>query len=241
MKLSKVVITVFMLVSALSHSAFAQLSDLHYLPPLKQKDNNIGFQEQAIYLSTPETAPFTVNIYQGTNTIPISSISLSNASPYVYNLASGDNNITFVDDAKTGEVLTSSGLRFESTNGKRFYVNHRGSQNSQGSSLTSKGRAALGKRFRWGGGPVINGDQNINATLGIMASEDNTTIQLSGYDPSIVFRKGSVYNGITDDSYSITLDKGESFVFEYPIYENLIYSPTKVYDEWQLVYNSDMR
>ena len=100
--------------------SFAQLSDLHYLPPLKQKDNNIGFQEQAIYLSTPETAPFTVNIYQGTNTTPISSISLSNASPYVYNLASGDNNITFVDDAKTGEVLTSSGLRFESTNGKRF-------------------------------------------------------------------------------------------------------------------------
>ena len=132
MKLSKVVITVFILVSALSHSAFAQLSDLHYLPPLKQKDNNIGFQEQAIYLSTPETAPFTVNIYQGTNTTPISSISLSNASPYVYNLASGDNNITFVDDAKTGEVLTSSGLRFESANGKRFYVNHRGSHPSQG-------------------------------------------------------------------------------------------------------------
>ncbi len=232
MKLSKVVITVFILVSALSHSAFAQLSDLHYLPPLKQKDNNIGFQEQAIYLSTPETAPFTVNIYQGTNTTPISSISLSNASPYVYNLASGDNNITFVDDAKTGEVLTSSGLRFESANGKRFYVNHRGSHPSQGSSLTSKGRAALGKRFRWGGGPVINGSQNINATMGIMASEDNTTIQLSGYDPSIVFRKGSVYNGITDDSYSITLDKGESFVFEYPIYESLIYSSTKVYDEW---------
>ena len=212
--------------------SFAQLSDLHYLPPLKQKDDNIGFQEQAIYLSTPETTPFTVNIYQGTNTTPISSISLSNASPYVYNLANGDNNITFVDDAKTGEVLTSSGLRFESANGKRFYVNHRGSQASQGSSLTSKGRAALGKRFRWGGGPVINGSQNINATMGIMASEDNTTIQLSGYDPSIVFRKGSVYNGITDDSYSITLDKGESFVFEYPIYESLIYSPTKVYDEW---------
>jgi len=100
----------------ITHATFAQLSDLHYLPPLKQKDNNIGFQEQAIYLSTPEITPFTVNIYQGTNTTPISSFSLSNASPYVYNLANGDNNITFVDDAKTGEVLTTSGLRFESVN-----------------------------------------------------------------------------------------------------------------------------
>ncbi|WP_367271521.1 IgGFc-binding protein, partial [Nonlabens sp.] len=231
MKLAKVVITVFMLVSALSHSAFAQLSDLHYLPPLKQESNNIGFQVQAIYLSTPETTEFDVKVYQGTDPTPIKTIKLSNLNPYIYSLGNGDNNVTFVDNDNTGKVLSDSGLRFESENGERFYVNHRGAQSAQGSSLTSKGRAALGKRFRWGGGPVIFGDDT-NATLGIMATEDGTTVEISGYDPSIVFRKGSDVDAITDDRLSITLNKGQSYVLEYAIRNLPNFKTNITYDEW---------
>ncbi|WP_300980461.1 Ig-like domain-containing protein, partial [Nonlabens sp.] len=127
--------------------------------------------------------------------------------------------------------MSDSGLRFESENGERFYVNHRGAQASQGSSLTSKGRAALGKRFRWGGGPVIYGDDT-NATLGIMATENNTTIEISGYDPSIVFRKGSDVDAITDDRLSITLNRGQSYVLEYAIRNLPNWSASKTYDEW---------
>ena len=214
-----------------SSKLHAQLSDLHYLPPLKQERNNIGFQGQAIYLSTPVVNPFTVNVYQGTNTTPVITITLSNASPYVYPLANGDNNITLVNEANTGVVISNSGLRFESVNGEKFYVNHRGAQSAQGSSLTSKGRAALGKRFRWGGGPVIQGD-NTNATLGMMATEDGTTVQVFGYDPSIVFRRGSDNDAITDDQLSITLNKGQSFVLEYPIRNLSTYNSSKLYDEW---------
>uniref|UniRef100_UPI00261DFCC7 IgGFc-binding protein n=1 Tax=Nonlabens sp. TaxID=1888209 RepID=UPI00261DFCC7 len=214
-----------------SSNIFAQLSDLHYLPPLKQESNNIGFQAQAIYLSTPETTAFNVKVYKGTNTIPSQTISLSNTKYEIYALDNGDNNVTFVDNDNTGKVLSNSGLRFESENGERFYVNHRGAQSSQGSSLTSKGRAALGKRFRWGGGPVINGDDT-NATLGIMATEDNTTVEISGYDPSIVFRQGSDVDAITDDRLSITLNKGQSYVLEYPIRNLPNWLATKKYDEW---------
>ena len=214
-----------------SSKLHAQLSDLHYLPPLKQERNNIGFQGQAIYLSTPVVNPFTVNVYQGTNTTPVITITLSNASPYVYPLANGDNNITLVNEANTGVVISNSGLRFESVNGEKFYVNHRVAQSSQVSSLTSKGRAALGKRFRWGGGPVIQGD-NTNATLGMMATEDGTTVQVFGYDPSIVFRRGSDNDAITDDQLSITLNKGQSFVLEYPIRNLSTYNSSKLYDEW---------
>ncbi|WP_300980466.1 IgGFc-binding protein, partial [Nonlabens sp.] len=131
----------------------------------------------------------------------------------------------------TGKVLSDSGLRFESENGERFYVNHRGAQSAQGSSLTSKGRAALGKRFRWGGGPVIYGDDT-NATLGIMATEDNTTVEISGYDPSIVFRKGSDVDAIKDDRLSITLNRGQSYVLEYAIRNLPNYNGSKTYDEW---------
>ncbi|MEM8928104.1 MAG: DUF11 domain-containing protein [Bacteroidota bacterium] len=205
----------FLLFILLSCSiGYAQLSDLHYLPPLRQGANNAAIRDQAIYLSTPETTAFTVNAYQGTNTTPIATFSISNISPAVYTLADGNNNITLVDDSNTGVVLTSGGLRFEAPGGNNFYVNYRGNSNSQGASLTSKGRVALGQNFKWGGVPNLGSENSKSNTLGIMATEDNTTITLSDYDPDCEFRVGTNRAGITADSYTITLDENESFVFE---------------------------
>ena len=50
----------------------AQLSDLHYLPPLKQKAG--GIVNQLIYLSTPNTTPFTVNVYKGTSSTVLTTL-----------------------------------------------------------------------------------------------------------------------------------------------------------------------
>ncbi|MBQ4914409.1 DUF11 domain-containing protein [Maribacter sp. MMG018] len=195
-------------------NGYAQLSDLHYLPPLKQGSNNQAIQQQAIYLSTPETTAFTVNAYLGTSTTPLTTFSLSKTTPVTYNLANGDNNITLVVNDSTGVVLRNSGLRFEAPSGKEFYVNYRGVSGSQGASLTSKGRAAMGTRFKWGGVPNLGTHLSKSNTLGIMATEDGTKVKLSGYDPDCVFRLGSDSAGITADSYEITLNKNESFVFE---------------------------
>lgn len=192
----------------------AQLSDLHYLPPLRQGQNNGAIQQQAIYLSTPETTAFTVNVYQGTNPTAVTSFSISNTTPAIYNLGNGNNNVTLVNDTNTGVVLTNSGLRFESTGGENFYVNYRGRSNSQAASLISKGRIAIGQNFKWGGVPNLGSQVSKSNTLGIMATEDNTTITLSGYDPDCEFRVGSNRAGITANSHTITLDANESFVYE---------------------------
>lgn len=199
---------------AFFHAGYAQLSDLHYLPPLKQGANNQAIQQQAIYLSTPEVTAFTVNAYLGTSTTPITTFSLSKTTPVKYNLANGDNNITLVKNDSTGVVLKRGGLRFEAPSGKEFYVNYRGISGSQAASLTSKGRAAMGTRFKWGGVPNLGKHISKSNTVGIMATEDGTTVTLSGYDPDCVFRLGNDAAGITDDSYQITLDANESFVFE---------------------------
>lgn len=193
---------------------YGQLSDLHYLPPIKQGRNNHGIQQQLIYLSTPETTAFTVNAYRGTSTTPVATFSISNISPATYNLANGDNNITLVNNSNTGIVLTNSGLRFEAPGGNNFYVNYRGRSGSQAASLTSKGRVAMGTSFKWGGVPNLGSHVSKSNTLGIMATEDNTTIDLTGYDPNCEFRVGSNRAGITADSYQIVLDANESFVFE---------------------------
>ena len=208
----KQLLVLFLVLS--SSFTFAQLSDLHYLPPLRQGQNNGAIQQQAVYLSTPETTAFTVNVYQGTNGTPVTSFTISNTAPAVYNLGNGNNNVTLVNDSNTGIVLTNSGLRFESPGGENFYVNYRGRSGSQAASLTSKGRVALGQNFKWGGVPNLGSHVSKSNTLGIMATEDNTTITLSGYDPDCEFRVGSDRAGITADSHTITLDANESFVYE---------------------------
>ncbi|MDO6492181.1 MULTISPECIES: DUF11 domain-containing protein [unclassified Cellulophaga] len=197
-----------------NYFGYAQLSDLHYLPPLKQGGNNQAVREQVVYLSTPETTAFTVNVYQGTIAAPIANLTVSNTAPATYNLPNGDNNITLVKNANTGVVLTQSGLRFESPGGEKFYINYRGSSSSQSTSLTSKGRQAMGQIFKWGGIPNRGKHNSLTNALGIMATEDNTVVTLSGYDPNSEFRLGGNAGGITDDTYQITLNENESFVFE---------------------------
>lgn len=205
---------VFALVSAAS-SVFSQLSDLHYLPPLKQRGS--AFIDQLIYLSTPETTPFTVNVYKGTSTTALTTLTVSKAAGASYNPGSTDNNVTLLTDANTGSVQSSSGLRFESTNGKKFYVNWRGKSSNQASSLTSKGRAALGTAFKWVGVPNLGTSTTlISNSLGIMATEDNTTVNIFGYNPSVTFRQGTNEAGITADAITITLNKGQTYVLEAP-------------------------
>lgn len=194
--------------------AHAQLSDLHYLPPLKQGRNNQAIQQQAVYLSTPVPTNFQVFAYRGTNPTPLATFTISNVNPATYTLANGDNNITLVTNANTGVVLNDAGLRFESPSGNKFYVNYRGFSSAQAASLTSKGRVAMGQRFKWGGVPNLGNHSSKSNTLGIMATEDNTTVTLSGYDPDCEFRLGNDVAGITANTYTITLDANESFVFE---------------------------
>ncbi len=111
-------------------------------------------------------------------------------------------------------MLSDGGLRFESASGEKFYVNYRGRSASQATSITSKGRAALGQKFKWGGAPIESKDSRVNATLGIMATEDNTSITISGYDTECKFRSPTAIDGITDNTINITLNKGQSYVLE---------------------------
>lgn len=198
---------------------YAQLSDLHYLPPLKQK--NSPFVEQVIHLSTPETTAFDVNVYKGNETTPLTTISISNASYGSYNPGNGDNNLTLLTNDLTGSVQSNAGLRFYAPSGKKFYVNWRGKSTNQTSSLTTKGRNALGTAFKWVGVPN-NGSGIVNLTnsVGIMATEDNTVVNIFGYNPACTFRLGLAVAGITDDALTINLNKGQTYVLEASIEAN---------------------
>ena len=210
--LHKIFICIVLL--TLTQVGYSQLSDLHILPPLKQDGNNQAIKEQTIYLSTPETSSFNVKVYRGTSTTAITTLALSKATPKTYNPGNGDNNITLVTNTNTGIILSNSGLRFEAENGEKFYVNYRGRSASQAASITSKGRAALGQKFKWGGAPIEANHKSMSATLGIMATEDNTQIKISGYNTECKFRATTTVDGITANTINITLNKGQSYVLE---------------------------
>lgn len=194
-----------------SYNSYSQLSDLHYLPPLTQDGGGIVYHK--VYLSTPVTSTIVVNIYQGTSSTAVASKTLSKGTSAYYSLSDGDNNVLMLADANVGTVQSNSGLRFQSENGEKFYVNYRASSGSQGSSLTSKGRAALGKAFKWGGVPNVSGS-NTDASVGIMATTDSTTVTIFGIDTGTTFRLGSAAQGITSNTLSINLNAGQTFVLE---------------------------
>ncbi|MDO6496478.1 Ig-like domain-containing protein, partial [Cellulophaga sp. 3_MG-2023] len=194
-------------------NSYGQLSDLHYMPPLTST-RTAYISAQSVYLSTPEVIPFNINIYIGTSATPAATVSVSNTNPYTYSLPINQNGITLLTEDEVGTVNSTAGLRLEAPGGQKFYANYRGSSNSQGVSLTSKGRAALGTHFKWGGIPFLHDRSIFNAALGIMATEDNTTVTISDYDPDCVFRLGNNATGLTDDTITVTLNKGESYVLE---------------------------
>jgi hypothetical protein len=212
--------------------ASAQLSSKHYLPPLKRSGSAVEFAGQAFYLSTSETDAFDVHVYQGTNTEAVAILSISKNSSGKYEpplgtdglVSYGSNNTSFVTDAYAGIVLSSAGFRFEALGGEEFYVNWRASHSSQAASLVSAGEAGLGTDFKWGGSPLVDitsgsfsgsaYQNHVNSVIGIMATEDNTTVTISGYDSGCTFTNASGQNGITADVINITLNAGQSYVLE---------------------------
>jgi hypothetical protein len=208
-------ILIFLAVAWHSHG---QYSDLHFLPPLSQEGSSFPLNEHKIYITTAETTAFTVTVYKGTSTTAFASLPISKTSPGFISsnlLPNGDNNILLLDNTKVGNVQSDAGLRFVSSGGQKFYVNYRGRSTFQGTSITSKGRAALGTAFKWGGAPNIGSVySNLSNSMGIMATEDNTVVEIFGYNPNCTFKQGTNADAITADNISITLNKGQTYVLK---------------------------
>uniref|UniRef100_UPI0040486445 DUF11 domain-containing protein n=1 Tax=Algoriphagus sp. TaxID=1872435 RepID=UPI0040486445 len=210
-------ITFFLLTLVTALQSYGQYSDLHYFPPLSQENSALLYQK--IYITTAVTDPFTVTVYRGTSTTAFATLTISKTNPgfitSANGLSDGDNNITLMDNDNIGNVLSDAGLRFESSGGQKFYVNYRGISTYQGTSITSKGRAALGTAFKWGGAPNRGlSYSNLSNSMGIMATEDNTVVEIFGYNPSCTFKQGTNADAITADNISITLNKGQSYVLK---------------------------
>ena len=189
--------------------ASAQLDTEHYIPPL------FGREDQGnhyIVLSTPSATPFDVTITDGAGNL-ITTQTISNASSSSYFLGAGNGTQFLVTEAELNTVMTNEGLIL--TGNFPFYVNLRVEANPQAGSLTSKGaKASFGQDFRTGHLFNNNGDAFRKSNVfGIMATEDNTTVNITDITTGVIFR-GTTPVGAqpTSPPVTVVLNAGETYV-----------------------------
>ena len=202
-------ISTFIYFSLLITTSYSQLDSIHWMPPLHSRDNN-QVEDHYVYLSSPDTVPFLVTVANVSGQQIVGSpFTLSNSLPVKIIISSTQVPVTelIVPIDSLNKVLKSSGLTF--TASKKFYANFRVRSQIQAGSLTSKGSIAKGTVFRSGSMPQLADQIYRNFVTGIMATEDNTTIQISDYDTNVVFDGIPI---VTLNTLNINLDKHECYV-----------------------------
>lgn len=226
-----------------NYSGNLQLDNIHYLNPFVFTNYPLDITQEFVYLSTPSVSDIiiTVNFASGNGSPRMSVLDLSsNTSSIISNGSITLNNsqpkrISFVSPADVillpgqspitlpsttaGTIISgnSAGLVFNSTT--NFYVNYRGRHLNHAGTVLTKGKAALGKEFRWGGAPTQNSttSTDVGNVLSIMATEDDTYIDISNLDPGMEFLNGNNPTPLVGTSLHRTLQKGETFILYAPV------------------------
>lgn len=179
----------------------AQLDTDHWFAPMAAKAGNVGLQGY-LYLSTNETTPFDVQIFNN-NTL-YTTVQVSKGSPAEVIIPN-----YFLITVDQSDLFTPNSMGMYVKGSKKFFANYRFSLQNHAEIITSKGLAGLGKTFYAGMAPLTGVAYYVNSTIGITATEDNTSVVVSGYNPNVVFSDGS-----SSPTKTFTLNKGQSYVMD---------------------------
>ena len=188
-------------------NAFSQLSKKHWIPPIHARDGQSTVLDHYIYLSTPEITPFQVSITTGNGT-PIngSPFTISSGNPIKVLIGNSQPSVMFLNQNDVNIVKNNKGLILEAN--REFYATFKVRAENHAEILIGKGYQGIGTAFRLGSLPQSYDGTIRNFFSSFMATEDNTVVVLSDYDPNVEFV--SPNGNITDDSQTFHLNKGES-------------------------------
>jgi len=194
----------FVLIFFSINTLFAQRDTEHWIAPYFMATSATGYAN-ALYLSTDSTTPFPVKIYN--NNILLTTITISKGSPQTYTVAPA---LISTSTASEAATVITKGLYLKGD--KPFFCSLRAAQLSHGEIITSKGKAGIGTKFYAAATPITYAfstfDTLIDFTTGILATEDGTTVTVSGYDPNIQF----INNTPSPLTVTFTLNKGQSYL-----------------------------
>lgn len=154
-----------------------------------------------LYFSTDSLTPFDVTIYN--NNVMIGKVTISKNAPQPFTLPSN-----YIRTASTSMESAVINLGVYTKGEKAYFVSLRTAVSSHAEIITSKGKAGIGTLFYAAATPITVGTSAMNFTTGILATEDNTEVTVSGYDPNIQF----INNTNPPNSITFTLNKGQSYI-----------------------------
>lgn len=185
----------------ISFKIYAQLDNKHWFAPMIDRVSNSS-NNQSIYLSTDKTTPFEVRIYN--NNQLIQKVNISKGNPIKY-------------DVPRHHIITTNSLQVFTVNTMGLYVegdypffaNLRFSTKNHGEFITSKGTSGIGTEFFTVMAPITVSNNILNFMTGILATEDNTEIKITGYNPNVVFS-----DNVSRSEFTINLNKGQSYIID---------------------------
>ncbi|MFC6269331.1 gliding motility-associated C-terminal domain-containing protein [Frigoriflavimonas asaccharolytica] len=179
----------------------AQLDTDHWFAPMSARAG-INNLQSVLYLSTNETTPFTVQIFNNNGLYTTAQVSKGNPTtvdiPGDYMLAPNQ-----------FDLFTVSNKGIYVKGAKKFYANYRFSVTSHAEIITSKGLAGIGTTFYAAMAPNTTATSYVSSNIGVLATEDNTIVTISGYNPLVVFSDGS-----SSATKTFTLNKGQSYIVD---------------------------
>lgn len=182
-------------------SAHAQMDTEHWFAPMAAKSGTAGLQS-FLYLSTNETTPFPVQIYNNNTLYNI--VQVSKGNPVQVSIPA-----YFLLATNQGDLFTPTSMGMYVKGSKKFFANYRFSVTNHAEIITSKGLAGLGKKFYAAMAPNTGSEYYVNSTIGVTATEDNTSVVVSGYNPNVLFSDGS-----STPTKTFTLNKGQSYIMD---------------------------
>ncbi|MDH6251217.1 gliding motility-associated-like protein [Chryseobacterium sp. H1D6B] len=182
----------------------AQLDTDHWFAPMSAKagTNNLQSYQGYLYLSTNEITPFAVQIFNN-NTL-FTTVQVSKGNPVQVTIPTN-----FLATNNQSQLFTPNSMGMYVKGAKKFFANYRFSLPDHAEIITSKGLAGLGTTFYAGMAPNTGSAAHINSTIGVTATEDNTSVVISGYNPNVIFSDGT-----STPTKTFTLNRGQSYIVD---------------------------
>lgn len=181
--------------------SFAQLDREHWFAPMVDRSNQNN-PYQSVYMSTNETTPFVVEIFN--NNSVIATVTLSKGNPKKFSIPR--NNIITSTQSNLFKPI-SMGIYLK---GERpFFDSLRFSVNQHAEIVTSKGTAGIGTEFYATPAPIGSSLNNVNFLTSILATENNTQVTIDNFNPTVRFS-----DNIVRTNFTFTLQKGQSYIID---------------------------